>query len=57
MIEIHIRDNRLKAALEDEALCKRRYGSDMAKKLKNRLASLRAAASLADFWPPNPDHS
>lgn len=24
----------------------------MAKKLKNRLASLRAAASLADFWPP-----
>jgi proteic killer suppression protein len=51
-MEIHIRDNRLRAALGDEVLCKRRYGSDMAKKLKNRLASLRAAASLADFWPP-----
>jgi proteic killer suppression protein len=51
-MEIHIRDNRLRAALEDEPLCKRRYGTDMAKKVKNRLASLRAAASLAVFWPP-----
>jgi proteic killer suppression protein len=50
-MEIFVRDN-LRAALEDEALCKRRYGTDMAKKLRNRLASLRAAASLADFWPP-----
>ena len=51
-MEIRTRDNRLRAALEDESVCKRRYGSDMAKKLKNRLAALRAAASLADFWPP-----
>ncbi len=51
-MEIQIRDNRLKAALEDEAACKRRYGSDMAKKLKIRLAALCAAESLADFWPP-----
>lgn len=51
-MEIYIRDPRLRAALADEALCKRRYGTDMAKNLKNRLASLRAAASLAVFWPP-----
>jgi len=43
-MEIRTRDNRLRAALEDESVCKRRYGSDMAKKLKNRLAALRAAA-------------
>ena len=51
-MEIRVRDNRLKAALEDESVCKRRYGSDMAKKLKVRLTALRAAESLADFWPP-----
>ena len=51
-MEISVRDNRLKAALQDESVCKRRYGSDMAKKLKNRLATVGAAASLADFWPP-----
>lgn len=51
-MEIVIRDNRLRAALGDESLCKRRYGANMAKKLKNRLAALRAAPSLAVFWPP-----
>ena len=51
-MEISVRDNRLRAALQDESVCKRRYGADMAKKLKNRMATLRAAASLADFWPP-----
>ncbi len=51
-MEISVRDNRLRAALQDESVCKRRYGSDMAKKIKNRVATLYAAASLADFWPP-----
>lgn len=51
-MEISVRDNRLRAALEDESVCKRRYGPDMAKKIMNRVASLRAAASLAVFWPP-----
>jgi len=51
-MEIYVRDNKLKAALEDEATCKRRYGKDMTKKLNLRLAALRAAESLADFWPP-----
>src|SRR4051794_19113343 len=51
-MEISVRDHRLRAALQDESVCKRRYGSDMAKKIKNRMASLDAAPSLADFWPP-----
>lgn len=51
-MEIYVRDKKLKAALEDEATCKRRYGMDMTNKLKRRLAALRAAESLADFWPP-----
>jgi plasmid maintenance system killer protein len=51
-MEISVRDHRLRAALLDESICKRRYGSDMAKKIENRLASLDAAPSLADFWPP-----
>lgn len=51
-MEISANDNKLRAALEDEAICKRRYGSDMTKKVKMRLNALRAAESLADFWPP-----
>jgi plasmid maintenance system killer protein len=51
-MEITIKDRRLKAALEDPAMCKRHYGAEMAKKAASRLASLKAADSLADFWPP-----
>lgn len=51
-MEISVRDNRLKAALEDEAVCKRVYGSEMTKKIKIRIASIQAAESLAAFWPP-----
>src|SRR5690242_20117954 len=50
-MELHISDKSLRRALEAEAL-ERRYGADMAKKLVLRLAALRAAKSLADFWPP-----
>ena len=52
-MEIHITNNKLRKALEDEALCKKRFGADMAEKIQLRLAALRAANSLADFWPPN----
>jgi len=51
-VDLHIADNKLRQAIEDADLCRRRYGVDMAKKLALRLASLRAANSLADFWPP-----
>ena len=38
--------------LEDEQVCKRRYGLAMAEKIRLRVAALKAAVSLADFWPP-----
>lgn len=44
---------KLKAALEDEAVCQKQYGRDMTKKIMMRANALRAAVSLADFWPPN----
>ena len=51
-MEIFISDKRLQKAAQDVAACRRQYGIDMAKKLALRLASLRAAESLVDFWPP-----
>src|SRR6266436_1797302 len=51
-MEILVSDKRLRKVIDDDAACRRQYGADMAKKLALRLASLRAADSLADFWPP-----
>ena len=51
-MEIHVTDRNLRKAVEDDAYCKRMFGADMAKKIKLRLAALRAADSLEDFWPP-----
>ena len=51
-MEIFTKDKSLGKALMDEAICKQRFGADMAKKLKIRVAALRAAESLAAFWPP-----
>jgi plasmid maintenance system killer protein len=44
---------KLKRTLETEAACLKQYGRDMMKKIMMRLNALRAAVSLADFWPPN----
>ena len=52
-MEIHVGNNRLRASLAEEVTRTRRYGPAMSKKLGLRLAALRAAESLADFWPPN----
>ena len=52
-MEILVKDRKLEAALGDDALCKRRFGADMAKKIKLRLTALREADSLGVFWPPN----
>ena len=52
-MEVFAKDKKLKAALEDEAACKQRFGVAMTKKLTLRLAAIRAAESLATFWPPN----
>ncbi len=51
-MDVFISDRRLRKVAHDDAACQRQYGVDMAKKLSLRLASLKAAESLADFWPP-----
>ena len=51
-MEITFSDRKLRKAIEDESVSRRLYGSEMARKLILRLASLKAANSLAVFWPP-----
>lgn len=51
-MELYIHDNSLRRTLADEGTIKRHYGKEMAAKLAIRLAVLRSAQSLADFWPP-----
>jgi plasmid maintenance system killer protein len=51
-MEIHVSNNKLRKAFENEAECKKRYGADMATKIFIRLGALRAADSLVTFWPP-----
>jgi plasmid maintenance system killer protein len=45
-------DNKLRRAITDPKARQKLLGADMAKKLELRLATLLAAESLADFWPP-----
>jgi proteic killer suppression protein len=51
-MDIYVSDNNLRGAITDEGDCRRQYGADTAKKVTLRVAALRAADSLADFWPP-----
>ncbi len=51
-MDILISDKRLRKVAHDDTACRREFGVDMAKKIALRLASLRAAESLFDFWPP-----
>lgn len=51
-MDLQTRDKDLRAALDDDSACRRRFGVDMAKKLRLRLDALKAAESLADLWPP-----
>ena len=50
-MDLFISDKKLRRAFEKRAL-EQRYGTEMARKINLRLNALRAAASLADFWPP-----
>jgi plasmid maintenance system killer protein len=52
-MEIHVPNNKLKRALEDDKECQKRFGPAMFKKIRLRLGALQAAESLAAFWPPN----
>jgi proteic killer suppression protein len=51
-MKIHIANKKLKRALEEDSECKKRFGAEMAKKIRLRMTVLAAAESLADFWPP-----
>lgn len=51
-MEISIDNRKLKAALEDDSVCQRRYGKTMTKYIRLRIDALHAADSLHDFWPP-----
>lgn len=51
-MKVDVKDKKLKAALEDEAIGRKRYGANMTKKIAVRMASLAAAQSLHVFWPP-----
>ena len=51
-MEIEIPNNKLRKAATDLGAATRQYGAQMAKKLHNRIASLKAADSLGVFWPP-----
>lgn len=45
-------NRKLKAALEDDAICQKRFGKPMAKYIRLRVDALSAADSLYVFWPP-----
>lgn len=51
-MEIEVPDRKLKRALEDDRERIKRFGADMAKKIRARLGALKAAESLGDFWLP-----
>lgn len=51
-MEILCSNRKLRAALEDEAVCRKQYGAEMAKKITLRVSALRSAESMGTFWPP-----
>lgn len=51
-MDISVNDRKLRKAIEDENTGRKLLGPEMAKKLVLRLAALKAATSLAIFWPP-----
>lgn len=51
-MDIAVADRKLRAALEDDAVCQRYFGKPMAKYIRLRVDALAAATTLHDFWPP-----
>jgi len=47
-----VADKKLKRALEEDKERQKRFGQEMAKKIRLRVSALSAAESLGDFWPP-----
>jgi proteic killer suppression protein len=52
-MQVYISNKKLKRTIEDDAERTKRFGAEMAKKIKLRMGALAAAESLAAFWPPN----
>lgn len=51
-MDLRFDDKKLQKSLSDGAKLVATYGPMRAKKLRIRIAELRAAGSLKDFWPP-----
>lgn len=51
-MNIIISNRKLKRTIEDDHERVKRFGLEMAKKIRLRMGALLAAESLADFWPP-----
>lgn len=51
-MDIEVGNRKLKASLENDAICVKRFGKPMAKYIRIRMDALQAAESLFDFWPP-----
>lgn len=51
-MQVYISNKKLKRTIEDDAERIKRFGAEMAKKIKLRMEALAAAETLAVFWPP-----
>lgn len=53
IVLIVFKNKKLRDDLSDERRCTRRYGKEMARKLRVRLEAIDAADDLSTFWPAN----
>jgi proteic killer suppression protein len=51
-LDITFKNKRLEKTFNEDAQLIKKHGSKRAKKIRIRMAELRAAQSLMDFWPP-----
>jgi plasmid maintenance system killer protein len=51
-MHVTIPDKKLRRTIENDVERVKRFGAEMAKKIRLRMGALVAAESLLDFWPP-----
>lgn len=51
-MHISFKDKKLEKSFNEGSLLNKRHGAKRAKKIQMRMAELRAAKNLNDFWPP-----
>jgi len=54
---MQFKNKKLEKELNERKKLEKTHGRQRAKKIKFRLAALRTASSLYDFWPPKRGHS